>query len=328
MAVDTVAGTPGAGAAFVFDLVSGSYWPVTKLTFGADDAAGTFVSATEPLPVLLRGPSGAAVTFAEDAVHGSGDLGIMPLGVRKDTAAALAGADGDYQPFIFDANGRLHVLDQNSAAALTALQLIDDPVFADDAAFTIGTSKVHMLGATVDEAATDSADEGDAVAIRATANRVLRVVPSLHDGTTEGADSMRSNGAVTLLTSAARTASTSSATQTNHNFRGVYLILNVTVAGTGTLRLYVRMVDPASGATVTVTADSAGITTTGTYWLTLHPGALASTVAATAPPFASGLNAAFAVQAANALLPRSWVGFVSHSDGSSWTYTLGAFLIV
>jgi hypothetical protein len=46
---------------------------------------------------------------AEDAAHASGDYGLMVLGVRKDTAAALAGTDGDYIPLIVDASGRLHV---------------------------------------------------------------------------------------------------------------------------------------------------------------------------------------------------------------------------
>ncbi len=77
---------------------------------------------------------------------------------------------------------------QVDGSALTALQLIDDPVFADDAAFTIGTSKVNMAGATVDDTSTDTADEGDAVALRATADRRLIGMPyeshaNLVDGT-------------------------------------------------------------------------------------------------------------------------------------------------
>lgn len=75
--------------------------------------------------------------------------------------------------------------------ALTALQLIDDTIFADDAAFTIGTSKVSMAGATVDEASTDSADEGDAVALRATANRQL-IVTQRPNANGEGLDPFRS----------------------------------------------------------------------------------------------------------------------------------------
>jgi len=55
--------------------------------------------------------------------------------------------------------------------ALTALQLIDDPVFADDAAFTPGTSKVMVAGFQADESSTDSVDEGDAGAARMTLDR-------------------------------------------------------------------------------------------------------------------------------------------------------------
>lgn len=57
------------------------------------------------LPVTLS--SDEDIVKAEDAVHSSGDKGIQSLGVRKDTPAALAGADGDYQPAIFDSAGRL-----------------------------------------------------------------------------------------------------------------------------------------------------------------------------------------------------------------------------
>ena len=55
----------------------------------------------------------------------------------------------------------------------TALQLIDDAVIADDAAFTPGTTKVIMAGATFDDSAPDSVNEGDAGALRMSANRNL-----------------------------------------------------------------------------------------------------------------------------------------------------------
>src|SRR4051812_43330151 len=58
--------------------------------------------------VLADGTGSGALAKAEDAAHVSGDLGIQMLGVRKDTAVAL-GADGDYQPPLFDANGKLWV---------------------------------------------------------------------------------------------------------------------------------------------------------------------------------------------------------------------------
>lgn len=59
--------------------------------------------STEDLAELI------AAQKAEDAAHASGDKGVMALVVRKDTAAALAGADGDYAPLEVDASGRLWV---------------------------------------------------------------------------------------------------------------------------------------------------------------------------------------------------------------------------
>ncbi len=55
---------------------------------------------------------------------------------------------------------------QVDGAALTALQLIDDSIVADDAAFTIGTGKVTMAGGAVvaHGANPDAADAGDGAA--------------------------------------------------------------------------------------------------------------------------------------------------------------------
>lgn len=64
---------------------------------------------------------------------------------------------------------------QVDGSALTALQLIDDPVFADDAAFTIATSKVMMAGGAVVAHGSnpDAADAGDAGAVLMNRHRVL-----------------------------------------------------------------------------------------------------------------------------------------------------------
>jgi hypothetical protein len=64
---------------------------------------------------------------------------------------------------------------QVDGAALTALQLIDDPVFADDAAFTPATSKVMAVGFEADDTSTDLVDEGDIGAARMTLDRRLIV---------------------------------------------------------------------------------------------------------------------------------------------------------
>lgn len=70
-------------------------------------------------------------------------------------------------------------IDADTDAIKTATQLIDDAIFTDDAAYTIGTSKVMMIGAVVDDDSTDDADEGDAVVVRATPQRKLRTIAAL-----------------------------------------------------------------------------------------------------------------------------------------------------
>ena len=75
-----------------------------KITDGTDQA---LVSATGRLLVDATGV-GTGTQFAEDAIHVSGDLGTMALGVRNDLGTALA-ADGDYMPLTFNASGALYV---------------------------------------------------------------------------------------------------------------------------------------------------------------------------------------------------------------------------
>lgn len=79
---------------------------------------------------------------------------------------------------------------QVDGSALTSLQLIDDTIFSDDAAFTPGTSKVSVVGFQADETSTDSIDEGDAGAPRMTLDRKVIVTPQPH--TTGGCSIFRS----------------------------------------------------------------------------------------------------------------------------------------
>ena len=56
----------------------------------------------------------------EDGGHTTGDVGVMALTVRQNTAAALAGTDADYQPLITDSTGRLHTNTELPDAAALA----------------------------------------------------------------------------------------------------------------------------------------------------------------------------------------------------------------
>lgn len=73
---------------------------------------------------------------------------------------------------------------QESGGALTALQLIDDAIVADNAAFTDGTTKVGLAGFVFDEAAGTALTENDAAAARVDAKRAQ--VGVLEDATTRG----------------------------------------------------------------------------------------------------------------------------------------------
>jgi hypothetical protein len=211
VAIISGAGSGGTSAADdgAFSVGSGSGTPIMGL---ADETAPDSVdegdvgvvrmTLTRALHVNLRDASGNELSvgggtqYDEDAAHSTGSK-VTGCGiVRKDTAASLAGTDGDYTLPIADANGKLWVnaevtntvtvashavtnagtfVVQENGGALTALQLIDDTVFTDDAAFTPGTSKVLAVGFQCDESSTDSVDEGDVGAARMTADRRIYV---------------------------------------------------------------------------------------------------------------------------------------------------------
>ena len=77
----------------------------TSITMRVWDESGVGSGPFSFFTVL--GADGGKLAKAEDAAHTPGDEGIQLLTVRKDTAAATATTDGDYQPPITDASGRL-----------------------------------------------------------------------------------------------------------------------------------------------------------------------------------------------------------------------------
>lgn len=97
-----------------------------------------------------------AITFAEDAAHTSGDLGVQFLAVRADTGASLVSADGDYSPLQVDADGNLRVTFGGTIAA----NIEGD--YADDSAHTSGDRGLFGLSIRNDnQATTFSSAAGD-----------------------------------------------------------------------------------------------------------------------------------------------------------------------
>lgn len=76
---------------------AGGVW--VRLLLGADGS-------------LVPGTGAAGLGKAEDSVHASGDVGVMLLAVRKDTAAALS-ADADYHVLEVNSTGGLYVSEQS-----------------------------------------------------------------------------------------------------------------------------------------------------------------------------------------------------------------------
>ena len=58
---------------------------------------------------VIPGTGATNLGKAEDAVHTSGDVGVMGLAVRRDADTTLAGTDGDYAPLQVNATGALKV---------------------------------------------------------------------------------------------------------------------------------------------------------------------------------------------------------------------------
>ena len=71
-------------------------------------------------------PDVVSTVASPGSVLAKSALALLPRRVRANTATALSGADNDYQPLITDTNGRLHVLDANSAAIAASLAIMDD----------------------------------------------------------------------------------------------------------------------------------------------------------------------------------------------------------
>lgn len=108
----------------------------------------------------LRVSGDSSVTqYAEDAVHASGNVGILALAVRNDTPSALAGTNGDNSPLTTDAGGRLHSAALLVDASGTAITLSADQT--EDVAEAGADKGPVMLGVRRDAAATSAGTSGD-----------------------------------------------------------------------------------------------------------------------------------------------------------------------
>lgn len=161
--VDVTSVVPGTGATNLGKAEDGAHTggDVGIQMLGVrNDTHTTAFSGTDgdytPIGVDSSGKVGIRGTFAEDAAHTGGDLGLQVLTVRQDTAAALSGTDADYQPLITDGSGRLHVNVGNIAAGTN---LIGNVKLAGPSwTRVLGVSGAHVASADASGAAASVTD--------------------------------------------------------------------------------------------------------------------------------------------------------------------------
>lgn len=111
----------------------------------------------------------------------------------------------------------------------------------------------------------------------------------------------------TVLASAARTATESSADQNNIGYRGLHVVVDVTAdPGTASVTFTIQGKDPVSGNYYTL-LESAAVNSVSTTVLRVFPGATAS-----------------ANTAANDGIPATWRVTATHADAQSITYSVAA----
>lgn len=191
---------------------------------------------------VVPGTGATALGKAEDAVHASGDTGVMALGVRRDADTTLAATDGDYVPLQCNASGSLKV-------AITAGAGSGGTSIADGASFTRDTTSVTPVGAVVETSA-PTLISGDAAGLSMTTGGALRVAVASGGitGVVEDAASAGGEEGVLILGVRRDTAASSSGTD------GDFSTLNLDSTG----RLHVNV-----GNTVTV--GSHAVTNAGTF---------------------------------------------------------------
>jgi hypothetical protein len=121
---------------------------------------GTAISAV----TILGDGAGAELAKAEDTAATSGDKGLIPLAVRRDTLAA-SGADGDYVTINSDGGGRL----------VTAVGIGTKQAFVEeDAAHTTADLGVMALGVRRSAPAVGAGLDGDYATLNLDDNGWLR----------------------------------------------------------------------------------------------------------------------------------------------------------
>jgi len=269
---------------------NGSTWDRLRTLVSNADAQTAAVTGLQGVVARLTGYNGT--TF--DRLVSTGDnadaVAVATLGELL-TLARNTGFNGS----TWD---RLRTLVSNAdaqTAAVTGLQGV--------------VARLTGYNGTTFDRLVSTGDNADAVAVATLGELLTLARNSLFNGAAW--DRARGNTEATVLASAARTTTTNSADQTNYNARGVHVLLNVTaVPGVDTVTLSIQGKDPVSAVYYTLLTGLA-VVGTGVNVYKVFPGITA---------VANG--------AASDVLPRTWRVAVTHSAATSFTYSVGAALVI
>ncbi len=272
------------------------FLPACYLVFGPADGPYTRVDTGAGLPVSVQNASLAVTGPLTDA-----QLRATPVPVSGTVAVT-----GTFWQATQPVSGPLTDA-QLRAAAVPVSGTFWQATQPVSIAATLGVdTELPAAAALADNASTPTAPAVGAFGM-------------LWDGVS-GWDREPANQEASLLASAARTSTTSSAAQTNRGHRGVIVWLNVTGAGAGgTILVHIQGWDPAASAWVTLNATPAGAGAgfTGGLGMEVSPGASGGTAA----------TAGYMIQRVGGGLPRTWRVSVVHDTGNSFTYSVSFSLL-
>jgi hypothetical protein len=183
------------------------------------DRAPLQVNATGAVYSEVTAMPGGMTGYAEDSVHVDGDIGMFALAVRNDTLASLCDTDGDRAVLQVNANGALYTIDETANASLA---IIDDAVYADDAAWTDDVSK-HTLAGGLYQSTPQTVTDGRVAPIQVDSNgniiesnsaAILAKMPAL------GTAVMAASDPVTIATDDTQFGAIGSASDVDGNIHG------------------------------------------------------------------------------------------------------------
>ena len=167
------------------DDITSVHYPISKLAHGALNSA-TIVSSASGLPVQQQGTwnvgTVTAVTGITNTVTVNGTV-TADLGATDN--AVLDNIDADLTTIIGHVDGvegLLTTIDGDTGNIVTAVQLIDDAIYVDDADWTDNTSK-HVLVGGVYQSAPHTVTDGDVSPFLTDANGRLVVAATDNGGT-------------------------------------------------------------------------------------------------------------------------------------------------